>query len=69
MKIIVEGGNYGSGKSLDADVVLNGSNNPNPAVSGQTTTLQDRSRPPLLPRPPSALTTASILKFRGKHSP
>ena len=40
MKIIVEGGNYGSGKSLDADVVLNGSNNPNPTVSGQTTTLQ-----------------------------
>jgi hypothetical protein len=41
MKIIVEGGNYGSGKSLDADVVLSGgSNNSNPAVSGQTTTLQ-----------------------------
>ena len=30
---------------------------------------QDRSRPPLMPRPPPALTTASILKFRGKHSP
>ena len=37
MKIIVEGGNYGSGKSLDADVVLNGSN---PVVSGQGANLQ-----------------------------
>ncbi len=58
MKIIVEGGNYGSGKSLDADVVLSGSqkNNSSP----------DSKRPPLLPRPPSALTTASIMKYRGK---
>ena len=54
LKIIVEGaGSYNnSGKSLDADVVLG----------------QDQvKRPPLMPRPPSALTTASIMKYRGKH--
>ena len=69
MKIIVEGGNYTSGKSLDADVVLNASNACSaPGIGGQTTTLQDKSRPPLMPRPPSAITTASILKYRGKHT-
>ena len=70
MKIIVEGATYGgaeadptgepvgtldhSGKSLDADVVL------------KSSSVAERARPPLLPRPPSALTTASILKYRGK---
>ena len=55
MKIIVEGGNFhNNGKSLDADIVLN-------------STTSDKPRPPLLPRPPSVLTTASILKYRGKH--
>ena len=53
MKIIVEG-NYSnsSGKSVDADVLLN----------------TEKPKPALLPRPPPSLTTPSILKYRGqKH--